>query len=116
MIPKPDGTKRFCVDFRPVNAITVQDPYIIPRIDDIFERLNGSKLYTTIDLKSGYWQIYVDEDSIAITASRTADGLYEFLRIPFGLKCEPACFCRIMRTLFANMPFVEVYFDDILIH
>lgn len=116
MIPKPDGTTRFCVDYRKLNSITQQDPFPLPRIDDIFDRLNGSKWFTAIDLKAGYWQIEMEETSIPKTAFSTPDGHYEFTRLPFGLKNAPAVFSRIMFQVLGNLPFVEIYLDDITIH
>ena len=64
LIPKPDGSKRFCIDYRKLNSITEPEHWPIPRIDDIFDGLSGSKWYFVIDLKSGYWQMAMDEDSI----------------------------------------------------
>ena len=69
-----------------------------------------------MDLTSGYWQIEMEDISKAITAFSTADGHYQFRRMPFGLKNAPALFCRVMQQIFGNMSFVEVYFDDVTIH
>ena len=116
LIPKPDGTSRFCVDYRKLNAITLQDPFPLPRIDDIFDRLNGSIWFSALDLKAGYWQIEMDEGHICKTAFSTPDGHYEFLRLPFGLKNAPAAFSRIMFQILGDLPYVEIYLDDITIH
>ena len=75
---------------------TSQDCYPLPRIDDVLDRLSGSKIFTTLDLKSGYWQVKLSIDSIPKTAFSTPDGHFEFLRLPFGLKNAPAEFSRIM--------------------
>ena len=116
LLTKKDGSYRFCVDYRKLNKLTVPDPFPIPRIDDILDRLNGSVWFTIIDLKSGYWQIVMDEESIAKTAFCTSDGHFEFLRLPFGLQNAPKDFCRTMYRIFGNMPFVQIYFDDFTIH
>ena len=116
MIRKPNGTWRFCVDYRNLNKKTVQQNFPIPRILDILDKLNGSKFFTTLDLKSGYWQVEMEEASIPRTAFGTQDGHYEFLRLPFGLKNAPADFSRMMYMVLGDLTFVEIYLDDITIH
>jgi len=114
---KMNGTRRFCVDFRKLNSITQQDCFPLPRIDDILDRLSASKVFTTIDLKSGYWQVKLSKDSIPKTAFSTPDGHFEFLRLPFGLKNAPAEFSRIMQQVLGDfVNFVEIYLDDITVH
>ena len=83
---KKDGSVRFCIDYRKVNAITRKDAYPLPRIDETLDTLAGSKLYTTLDLKTGYWQVEVENEDRAKTAFSTPDGLYEFKVMPFGLQ------------------------------
>ncbi len=90
-----------------MNAITQQDCFPILRIDDILEELGKSKYFTAIDLKSGYWEIKLSEDSIPKTAFSTPDGHYEFLRLPFGLKNALAEFSRLMNQVLGDIPFVE---------
>ncbi len=116
MIPKKDGSKRICIDYRRLNAITVTESWPLPNILDILDRLNGFTWFSALDLKSGYWQILMHEDSIEKTAFSTPDGHYEFLRVPFGLKNAPADFSRIMNIVLGNLPFVEIYLDDITVH
>ena len=77
---------RFCVDYRKLNAVTVSDSYPLALISDILDQIGNSTIFTTLDLKAGYWQIEMDEESIPKTAFRCHRGLYEFLRLPFGLK------------------------------
>ena len=101
MIRKKDGSVRFCVNYKAINAVTPQDQFPLPRIDDILDRLAGSVWFSCLDLKSGYWQVKVHENSIPITAFRTPDGHFEFLRLPFGLRNAPADFSRIMQQVFA---------------
>ena len=107
---------RFCTDYRALNKVTPQDPFPLPRIDDVFDRLTGSVFFTTIDLKSGYWQIELDEETIPKTAFSTPDGHYEYLRMPFGIRNAPAEFSRIMQQVLGHLPFVQIYLDDITIH
>ncbi|CAF0725133.1 unnamed protein product [Brachionus calyciflorus] len=116
IIPKKDGTKRFCVDYRKLNSITITENWPLPRIEDILDRLSGSIYFTTLDLKAGYWQIEMDEDSKEYTAFTTPDGHYQFMRMPFGLKNAPAQFSKLMHQIFGVRVYVEIYLDDIIIH
>jgi hypothetical protein len=116
LIKKQDGSIRMCVDYRPINKKTINEPWPLPRIDDIFDRMYGSHYFTSLDLKSGYWQVPMADDSIEKTAFSTTDGHYEFLRLPFGLRCAPLHFSKMMHMLLSHLPFVEVYLDDITIH
>jgi hypothetical protein len=85
-------------------------------MDDIFDRLSKSTLFSSLDLKSGYWQVAVEENSIPKTAFSTRDGHYEFLRLPFGLRNAASEFSKIMKAIFDNSTYVEIYIDDIIIH
>ena len=116
LIPKLNGTKRLCIDYRRLNKVTVQQNWPIPRIQDILDRLSGSIWFSALDLKSGYWQVKMHPDSIEKTAFSTPDGHFEFLRLPFGLKNAPADFSRIMQMTLGEFKFVEIYLDDITIH
>ena len=116
LVPKKDGTKRFCVDYRKLNAVTHTEQWPIPRIQDILDRLAGSIWFTAWDLTSGYWQIEMEPASKAKTAFSTPDGHYQFKRMPFGLKNAPADFSRIMHRILGNRDYVEIYLDDITIH
>ena len=84
MIRKPDGSIRFCIDFRKLNDVTIKDRYPIPRVDDLLDVLGNAKYYSTMDVASGYWNVKMDERSIEKTAFTCKFGLYEWLVMPFG--------------------------------
>ncbi|KAM7296981.1 retrovirus-related Pol polyprotein from transposon 17.6, partial [Ixodes scapularis] len=117
LVKKKDGTLRFCVDYRQLNAVTKKDVYPLPRIDDTLDRLRHSRYFSSMDLKSGYWQIEVDERDREKTAFVTPDGLYEFKVMPFGLCTAPATFQRVMDTVLAGLKWQSclVYLDDVVV-
>jgi hypothetical protein len=117
-VHKKDGTLRMCVDYRALNKVTVKNRYPLPRIDDLFDQLSGIKVFSRIDLRSGYYQIWIAEGDEEKTACRTRYGSYEFLVMPFGLTNAPATFCTLMNDIFREWinDFIVVYIDDILIY
>jgi hypothetical protein len=117
-VHKKDGTLKMCVDYRALNKATVKNRYLLPQIDDLFDRLSGAKVFSRIDLCSGYYQIWIVEGDEEKTACRTRYGSYEFLVMPFGLTNAPATFCTLMNDIFREWldDFVVVYIDDILIY
>lgn len=115
LVPKGDGEIRFCIDFRRVNSIVVADAYPMPFIQDLVDALDGAKVFSTLDLAKGYWQVPLDEASKEITAFATVDGLYEFNVLPFGLCTASAIFQRTMHRVFGHLPFVRIYMDDLVV-
>ena len=117
LVRKKDGSMRFCIDYRKVNAVTRKDAYPLPRIDTTLDTLAGSQLFSTLDLLSGYWQVEVEEEDRAKTAFCTTEGLFEFKVMPFGLCNGPATFQRLMDLVLAGLQWSQclVYLDDIII-
>ncbi|UYV83583.1 hypothetical protein LAZ67_23001537 [Cordylochernes scorpioides] len=118
LVKKKDGTWRFCVDFRRLNHITKKDVYPLPRIDDVLDHLSSARYYSTMDLKTGYWQVEVDERDREKTAFVTPDGLYEFMVMPFGLCNAPATFERMMDNVLMGLKWniCLCYLDDIVVY
>lgn len=117
LVAKPDGSKRMCVDLRKVNAITKKDVYPLPNVDIILSSLRGSSYFTALDMNSGYWQLMVHSEDCQKTAFITQDGLYEFIRMPFGLSGAPSTFQRTMDMVLAGLKYNQclVYLDDVVI-
>ncbi|GJT36064.1 putative reverse transcriptase domain-containing protein [Tanacetum coccineum] len=117
-VKKKDRSFRMCIDYRELNKLTMKNRYLLPRIDDLFDQLQGSSVYLKIDLRSGYHQLRVREEVIPKTAFRTRYGHYEFQVMPFGLTNTPAVFIDLMNRVCKSYldKFVIVFIDDILIY
>lgn len=117
LVRKKNGESRLCVDYRALNDKTVKDKYPLPLIDDQLSNLSGNKLFITLDLASGYYQIPMGEESRHLTAFVTPDGHYEFKRMPFGLANAPAVFQKMMNKFLGPRRFKSAlaYMDDLLI-
>lgn len=118
IVRKKDKSLRLCVDYRELNKKTIKDAYPLPRIDETLDVLHGAKYFSSIDLAQGYHQVAMDEESIEKTAFRVGTGgLYEYLRMPFGLCNSPATFQRLMEACFSeeNFEILLLYLDDILV-
>ena len=118
LVPKSDNTIRFCVDYRRLNSVTEKDTYPLPLIQDIFDQMGGSVIFSTLDLKAGYWQLPVAEEDIPKTAFRCHKGLFQFKVMPFGLCNAPAVFQRTMDYVLSGLigACVQVYLDDIIVY
>ena len=116
LVPKKDGSLRLCIDYRRLNKVTTQDPYPMPRIDDLLDGLGSAHFISTLDLSKGYWQVPVAADSRQKTAFVTPLGKYQFKVMPFGLVGAPAVFQRMMNTLLADIiSYAGAYIDDLVI-
>ena len=116
---KSNGALRFCIDLRRINNNTMPDQFYLPRIDETLDALAGSCIFSSVDLKSGYWQMELDENSKQYTAFTCGPlGFFECNRLPFGLKNAPAVFQRLMQTVLGDLHLngVVVYLDDIVIY
>lgn len=114
---KKDGTKRLCIDYRRLNAITIDERMPIPLVQDVIDRTRNARFFTTLDVAWGYWHVEIDPNSIEKTAFITVDGHYEWLVLPFGLKSAPNTFQRIIQRVLGDLLFDNVitYLDDIII-
>ena len=119
LVRKKDGALRFCIDLRRLNARTIKDAQTLPRIEDSLDSLNGAVIFTSLDLKSGYWQVELDEESIPYTAFTVGPlGFYKCLRMPFGLTNAPATFQHLMESCLGDLHlnWCIIYLDDIIVY
>lgn len=118
LVPKPDKTWRFCIDFRKLNGVTQRDAWPLPYISDILTKLGGARYLSSLDIQSAYWQVELEPSARQYTAFTVPSrGLYQFTRMPFGLHNAPATFQRLVDTLFGPElePYILKYLDDIII-
>ena len=118
LVGKPDGTTRFCVDYRKLNSRTVKDPFPLPRIEDTLDALGGAKFFSTLDLCSGFHQLPMSSQDREKTAFTTQDGHFHFTRMPFGVCNGPSSFQRLMTTVLAGLQWeiCLVYMDDVIVY
>ena len=117
-VKKKNGSLRLCVDYRKLNRVTIRNQYPLPKIDELFDQIQGSRVYSKIDLRLGYHQLRVQESDVPKTAFRTHYGHYEFLVMPFGLTNAPTVFMDLMNRVFQPYldRFIIVFIDDILVY
>lgn len=115
LVKKPDGTFRFCTDYRKVNAITKPDSFPLPRIEDCVDMVGSAKFFTKLDLLKGYWQVPLSERAREISAFITPDGLYTYNVMSFGLRNAPATFQRLMNGIVSGLEGCAVYLDDVVV-
>lgn len=115
IVPKPDGTIRFCVDYRRLNSLTKMDAYPMPRVEQMLEKVSKANFISTLDLTKGYWQVPLDKASQTKSAFVTPRGLFEFTVMPFGMKTAPATFQRMMtdKVLRGTKYLADAYIDDV---
>jgi len=116
-VKKKDGTLRFCVDYRRLNAVTYKDSYPLPLIDNCLNALSGSAWYSTLDLRSGYYNIPIAEEDRDKSAFIMQGGCFRFTVMPLGLTCAPSVFQRLMDILLCGLSYMTclVYLDDVIV-
>jgi hypothetical protein len=117
-VQKKDGSQRMCVDYRSLNDVTIKNKYPLPCIEDLFDQMRGARVFSKIDLRSGFHQMKIRPSDIPKTAFSTRYGLYDFTVMSFGLTNAPAYFMNLMNKVFMEYldRFVMVFIDDILIY
>ena len=117
LVRKKDGGVRWCIDYRRLNDVTVKDAYPLPRIDSCLDQLSSAKIFSTLDLQSGYWQLELEESSKPKTAFISKYGLYEYNMLPFGLCGAPSTFQRCMEMILRGLQWdsLLIYLDDIIV-
>ena len=115
LVPKKDGSVRFCIDFHKLNKVTEFDAEPMPNMEEVINRMSGHRFYSQMDLCKGYWQLGLSKRSRPYTACETPKGLFQFKTMPFGLVNEGASFCRLIRIVLQGLRNVDSFVDDIWI-
>jgi hypothetical protein len=117
LVPKPDGSLRFCVDYRKLNAVRTRDTYPLPRMDECIDSLGDARIFSTLDCNSGYWQIPVAPGDVEKTTFTCHEMTFQFTRMPFGLRNAPATFQRTVDIVLSGLKWKTclVYLDDIIV-
>ncbi|GFU68574.1 hypothetical protein TNCV_3623951 [Trichonephila clavipes] len=117
LVKKKDGTTRLCVDYKKLNRKLVKDRFPLPLIEDVLDKLQEAKVYTTLDLKNGFFHVDVNEDCKHLTSFVVLDGQFEFDKVPFGLSTSPSVFQRYVYNTFRELmrKGVIIYMDDLII-
>jgi hypothetical protein len=117
-VKKKDQSLRLCVDYQPLNVVTIKNKYMLPHIDILFDQLVGARVFSKVDLHSGYHQIKIHPKDVPKTSFSTRYGLYEYLVMSFGLTNAPVHFMYLMNSVFMleSDKFIVVFIDDILIY
>ena len=117
-VKKKDGSLRMCIDYRGLNQVTVKNKYPLPYIEELFDQLQGARVFSKLDLRQGYYQLKIKEEDVPKTAFNTRYSHYEFLVMPFGLTNAPTAFMDLMQLVFQPYlnQFVMIFIDDILVY
>ena len=115
IVPKGNGGKSLVIDYRALNKITRKFIWPMPKVEDIFSKLNGATYFTTLDLCAGYHHIPLDKSSIPKTVFNSPFGKFEYVKVPFGLAQAPAYFQELMTGILKDLPFTTAYLDNIII-
>ena len=118
VLVKKNGSLRFCVNYQKLNKVTTRDSYQLPRVEDILDSMHGAEWFTTLDLRSGYWQVEVEPSDRTKTAFSTPYGLYQFRVMPFGICNAPSTFQRLMELVLADLCWETclIYLDDVIVY
>lgn len=116
LVPKPDGTFRFCTDYRKVNAVTIPDCYPLPRMEDCIDNLGSAQFVSKLDLLKGYWQVPLTSQASEISAFVTPDYFLQYSVMAFGMRNAPAMFQRLVNIVLACVPNCNAYLDDLVVY
>ncbi len=116
LVPKPDGTYRFCTDYRKINSVTKPDSFPMPRMEYCIDRVGGARLVTKLDLLKGYWQVPLTARASEVSAFVTPDDFLNYTVMAFGMRNAPATFQRLMQKVLSGVKSCEAYLDDVVVY